>query len=251
MPSVLDIAFAVLFSVVIATIGGAYFDRRFKRQAANGVPDARRNWYRLTLIGEWALVAVTLALWFRERRDWRPLGLVPPTDWRLYLGVALAAIVTAMLLRQNVKIRALSPDDLHRLTPKFTDVEFIIPRSPREYRWFQALSVTAGVCEELLYRGFLTWVVAAYVGTWAALFIVAVMFGLGHAYQGPTGIVKTGVVGLVLGCIVLASGWLIPAMIIHAMIDSASGIAGYAVLGQATRHLAPDHGIIDLPTSSP
>jgi len=78
-----------------------------------------------------------------------------------------------------------------------------------------------------------------------------VMFGLGHAYQGPTGIVKTGVVGLVLGCIVLASGWLIPAMIIHAMIDSASGIAGYAVLGQATRRLAPDHGIIDLPTSSP
>ena len=250
MPSVLDISFAVLFSLVIVPFGGAFFDRWFKRQAARGNPDARRIWYRGTVIELWAYVAVTLALWLREGRDWGMLGLVPPADWRFYVGVSLAVIVAAWSLRQNIKVRALPPDRLQRLAPKFTDVEFLVPRSAAEYRWFQALSVTAGVCEELLYRGFLTWVVAAYVGTWAAVVIVALVFGLGHAYQGPKGILKVGVVGLIFGCIVLASGWLIPAMIIHAMIDSSSGIAGYAVLGQAHRRLAPDPGTIDLPTSS-
>lgn len=231
MPSLLDVSFAVLFSIGLITIGGAYFDRRFKRQLARGVPDARRNWYRGTLIGEWVLTAVTLALWSGAGRPWRALGLEPPTDWRLYVGVALAIVVVAMLLRQNARVRALPPDRLQRLAPKFSAIEFIIPRSAREYRWFQALSWTAGICEELLYRGFLTWVVAAYLGTAAAVLIVSAAFGLGHAYQGRAGIVKTGMVGLIMGCIVLLSGWLIPAMIIHGMIDSASGIAGFAVLG--------------------
>lgn len=231
MPNLIDVSFAVLFSIAIVAIGGAYFDRRFKRQLAQGVPDARRNWYRGTLIGEWVLTAVTLALWSRAGRPWRALGLEPPIDWRLYVGAALALVVVAMLLRQNTKVRALPPDRLQRLAPKFSAVEFIIPRSAREYRWFQAVSWTAGICEEVLYRGFLTWVVAAYLGTAAAVLIASAAFGLGHAYQGKAGILKTALVGVVLGCVVLASGWLIPAMIIHGMIDSASGIAGFTVLG--------------------
>ena len=232
MPTRLDVFFAVLFSIVVVAIGVAYFDRRLKRQLAAGVPNARRNWYRGTIIGEWVLAGTAVALWSREGRPWRALGLEPPTDWRLYVGLALATAVAAMLLRQNVKIRALPPDRLQRLVPKFNDVEFIIPRSPDEYQWFQAVSWTAGVCEELLYRGFLTWVVAAYVGMAPAVVIVSIAFGLGHAYQGPRGVAKTGLVGLVLACIVLLSGWLVPAMIIHGLIDSASGVAGFAVLGK-------------------
>lgn len=124
--------------------------------------------------------------------------------------------------------------------PEFTGVESIVPRTPSEYQWFQAVSWTAGVCEELLYRGFLTWLVAAYAGPAAALVIVSVAFGLGHAYQGPKGVVKVSILGLVFGGIVLVSGWLVPAMLIHTMIDLAGGTAGFALLGQGERRLAAD-----------
>ena len=240
MPSLLDVSFAVLFAIVIVIGGGTYFDRRLKRQLADNVPDARRNWYRGTVIGEWILAALTVVLWSKAGRAWRALGFEPPTDWRLYVGIALAAIVAVFVLRQNAKVRALPPDRLQRLVPKFTGVESIVPRTPSEYQWFQAVSWTAGVCEELLYRGFLTWLVAAYAGPAAALVIVSVAFGLGHAYQGPKGIVKVSMLGVVFGSIVLASGWLIPAMFIHAMIDLAGGTVGFAVLGQGARRLAAD-----------
>jgi len=240
MPTPLDIVFASLFSIAIVVIGGAYVDRRFKGQLAAGVPNARLNWYRLTLVGEWVLAAMTLALWSKEGRPWRALGLVPPGDWRLYVGLGLAIGIGVMLVRQNGRVRALPPDRLQRLAPKFADVVFIIPRSAREYRWFQAVSWTAGVCEELLYRGFLTWIVAAYAGAAAALVIVSLAFGSGHAYQGRKGVLKTAAVGFVLGCVVLLGGWLIPAMFIHGVVDSSSGVAGFAVLRHGDGRLAPD-----------
>ena len=68
MPTRLDVCFAVLFSIVIVAIGVAYFDQRLKRQLAAGVPNARRNWYRGTIIGEWVLAGTAVGLWSREGR---------------------------------------------------------------------------------------------------------------------------------------------------------------------------------------
>jgi uncharacterized protein len=239
MPTPFDLSFAILGFIAV-TCGAAYFNRGFTRRMAEGDPDARRNWYRGTMVGEWALAALAIAAWHAERRPWSALGLVPPTGWRLYVGAGLAVVVAALLLRQTAKFRSLAPDRLERLVPKFAGVELVVPHSVREYQWFMAVSWTAGVCEELLYRGFLTWVVAAYMGTAAALLIVSLAFGLGHAYQGRSGVVKTGVVGLLLGCIVLLSGWLIPAIIIHALIDLSSGVAGFIVLGEGNRRLVAE-----------
>ena len=232
MPSPLDLAFAVLVFIVLVAAATTYSLGRLERRVAEGVTTARRNWYRGTLLGEWAVAAAALAVWSREGRPWQALGLVPPTDWRLYAGVGLAIGVTAVLLRQNASIRGLPADRLDRLAPKLAGVEMIMPHTRREYRWFLAVSWTAGVCEELLYRGFLTWLIASFVGTTAAVVLAAIVFGFAHTYQGPKGIVKTGVVGLVLGGIVLLSGWLVPAMLIHAMIDIAGGVVGLTVLAR-------------------
>jgi membrane protease YdiL (CAAX protease family) len=91
------------------------------------------------------------------------------------------------------------------------------------------VSLTAGFCEELLYRGFLTWLVASYVGLPAAIGVVTVVFGLAHASLGRRGMVNAGLVGLVMSFIVVLTGWLVPAMIVHALIDIASGDVGFAV----------------------
>jgi uncharacterized protein len=230
MPSTLDIAFALLFAVGIAGAAGAYFDRRLKRRIAAGVPNARLNAYRRAAALQWALAAATVLLWWREARPWRALGLVPAMDWRFYVGLLIAGVTLGLVLRQNGAVRRAKPARLEGLAPRLESVEMIVPRTAAEYRWFMLLSVTAGVCEELLYRGFLTWLVAAYVGLVAAIVLVSIAFGLAHAYQGRKGIVKTGAVALVMSGIVVAGGWLVPAMVVHALIDVAGGVVGYAVL---------------------
>jgi membrane protease YdiL (CAAX protease family) len=235
MPSSLDFAFAALFAVVIIPVEVLYFTPRFNAQLAAGVPDTRLRAYRRSAIGQWVFAAVAVLLWARAGRAWTDLGLTPPLDWRLALGVIIVAAVGVMTLRQQRAISRLTGERRAKLRQRLETVAGVLPHNELEYRWFVAVSVTAGVCEELLLRGYLTWLVGAYVGVPAALLLVAVGFGLAHAYQGIRGIVKTGAVGLVLGAIVLATGWLGPAMISHALVDLGAGLLGFTVLKDEPR----------------
>ena len=89
------------------------------------------------------------------------------------------------------------------------------------------MALTAGICEELLYRGWLVNFIAVLThSAWAGVAIGGVLFGLAHAYQGPKGIMATGVLGLVFGAIFVLSGSLFPGQILHAAIDAVNGLVG-------------------------
>lgn len=231
MPTTVDIVFAVLFAILLVALDAWYFLPRDRRRIAAGAPTARWTLYRRTIIGEWVVALAAILLWAREGRSWGALGLQPPTDWRLVTGLALAVVTAALAVRQAASIRRFSSERLEKIRPRLASVDLLEPRTAAEYRWFMALSITAGVCEELLYRGFLTWLLASYMPLVLAIIIVSIAFGFGHGYQGVKGIVKTGTVGLIMSLIVLASGWLIPAMVIHAILDISGGIVSFRVLG--------------------
>ena len=61
------------------------------------------------------------------------------------------------------------------------------------------------------------------IGLWPAVVVSSIIFGLGHAYQGKVGILKTGAVGLVMALLVVFSGSLWIAILVHAVVDITSG----------------------------
>jgi membrane protease YdiL (CAAX protease family) len=98
----------------------------------------------------------------------------------------------------------------------------LLPRTAEE-RWaFAGLAVTAGICEELLFRGFgiayVRWLWPGATHAWLIV-LTAVPFGFAHLYQGVRGVVLTGVVGAFLASLVLGSGSLVPAMLLHGLLD--------------------------------
>ena len=99
----------------------------------------------------------------------------------------------------------------------------LLPHDTRELRGFYAVSFTAGTCEEILYRGFLPWVLGLAMPLPMAFVSAAILFGLGHVYQGPAGVVKTSILGVVMGGLVWLSGSLLPAVVLHIAIDAING----------------------------
>jgi len=78
------------------------------------------------------------------------------------------------------------------------------------------------------------------VGLWPAVALSSVIFGMGHAYQGFPGIVKTTLVGLGMALLTVFSGSLLVAMVLHTVIDLTSGrMMGAALKG---RELDQDQG---------
>jgi membrane protease YdiL (CAAX protease family) len=232
MPTSLDVAFVLLFTVVVTVFDMLYFVPRFKADAKAGVLGARLRAYRRTVFGQWGFALAAVFIWMRAGRSWSELGVMPRGFAGLIGSTVIVALMAALTVQQMRAIGRITPERREALRPKLDYVEYLLPHSRRELAWFTALSITAGVCEELLYRGFLLWVLKAYVAIALAAVIGVALFGVLHLYQGRQGAIKAAAAGAVMTLIYLATHWLVPAMVVHALVDLSGGTLGFKVLGE-------------------
>jgi membrane protease YdiL (CAAX protease family) len=93
-------------------------------------------------------------------------------------------------------------------------------RGPSEWPGAVALSLAAGIGEELFFRLTLPLLVAMVTGSGLAGFAVGlVAFGASHRHQGWVGVLATGIVGVFLAGLYLLTGRLWLAMLVHVVID--------------------------------
>jgi len=105
--------------------------------------------------------------------------------------------------------------------------ERILPQSTKERMPFVALAITAGCCEEFLYRGFAMAAFArAGFPVWVSVVVSSVLFGAAHLYQGRGGLIGTGILGLLFGAFRAWTGSLFPVAAWHAAVDVVAGVAG-------------------------
>jgi uncharacterized protein len=110
-------------------------------------------------------------------------------------------------------------------------VKLLIPRTAGEMVMWVALSVTAGFCEELIFRGYLQRQFLALTGKEeAAVVLQGIVFGAAHLYQGWKGAVTIAVYGGLFGALAAWRKSLRPGMIQHAGQDTFTGlVASFAV----------------------
>lgn len=99
----------------------------------------------------------------------------------------------------------------------------LLPRTASERRAFVALSLTAGVAEEVAYRGYAIALLLPFLGAAGSVAASSVLFGALHAYQGVLGMARTTGVGVVMAVGLLASGSLWPCILAHAAYDVVAG----------------------------
>jgi len=135
--------------------------------------------------------------------------------WGFSAAFAGGSLLQVVLVRRSATAR-------EKMLRPFKRLAFILPVTQEERAWFAFVSVTAGICEEILYRGFLIRYLSNgpwHAGLWIALAIASISFGLAHGYQGLSGIIGTAVLGAAMAMLFLASGSLWLPMALHAIID--------------------------------
>jgi membrane protease YdiL (CAAX protease family) len=181
----------------------------------------RRMWWRAIAM-QWGLTAIVLAVWLRHYRSLITLGLgLEPTAGLAGVLVGLTTIVSLVVRQRGAIARdeTLRARARERLAP----VERLMPHAAGEYPLFAVLACTAGLCEEFLFRGWLLWYTAHFVPFLVACLLQALVFGVAHFYQGARGVLLTGLAGAFFTGVLLVSGSLWPAMLIHALMDLHAG----------------------------
>jgi len=106
-------------------------------------------------------------------------------------------------------------------------IQILLPQGAAEKVLWIAVSVSAGICEELAFRGYFQRQFAALARSrWIALIAQAALFGISHGYQGIEACVRIALFGLLFGVLALWRSSLRPGMVAHAWGDIASGIFG-------------------------
>ncbi len=202
--------------------------------AAAGVPDeeeleelpgARRVLYLSTVVSVGTLALVTWAVAALTGLDGGDLGwrAGPPRELALWtVGVSLAGLGVVWALTRLGQLLGAEESPL---------VRFLLPTNRGERWGFAVVAAVAGVGEEYLFRGFLLHGLADWTGSvWLAVALVSVSFGVGHGYQRAIGVVRAGVLGLLLALPVMFTGSLYPAIVAHFWINLAIGLGGWRTL---------------------
>jgi membrane protease YdiL (CAAX protease family) len=171
-------------------------------------------------------ILFVLALVSTRLRDggWAALGFRRPKSWAVVIGLALGAALLRLALGQFV----IEPVTAHVWPPIVGPKGFDkIAGDPRAALAALGLIWTfAAFGEEIGYRGYLMKRAADVGGgtrlAWiAGLVLSSALFGYGHFYKGPAGIVDSGVAGLILGGVYLLSGrCLWTGILAHGLIDT-------------------------------
>jgi hypothetical protein len=175
----------------------------------------------------WTMVLPGIVLWLIETRSWDSLRLVFPQGWRLWGTIALLLILIAAFARTIARLAR--NRRRKRIKLGNPSVEKYSPHTRYELGWWVMLSLSAGFCEEWIFRGYLIWAFQSTLGLWGAAALSVVVFAFAHAYQGAKGVLATGIAGAVLTLVVLVSGSLIPAMLLHALVDIEQGLVAWLV----------------------
>jgi len=187
--------------------------------------------YASTIAFQWFAVAVVAWRAWAHGFTASQLGLTVPDRTRILVASIVGAATIAALQWLNLRRVGRIPVEARGSLQAIA--ERILPQSTVELLPYLALAITAGLCEEFLYRGF-AMAVLIHVGlqAWAVVVLSSVLFGLAHSYQGRGGIVMTLLIGLILGSSRFFYGSLVPAIFWHSAVDVVAGTVG-------PRYLAP------------
>ena len=218
-----------LILVAIAVVGlpslSLLYALRAREARASGDLIGR---YVQTMVRGWLIAAATLIAWGASGRSFDALGLAWPPGALGLLGLWLSAAAFAFLLYSSTFGTRNFEDELPRLKRNLDRLK-LAPRNLSELAVFIPVAVTAGIWEELFYRGFLMWFFAPIGGPVGAALISSLIFGAGHAYQGAGGVLRTTLVGLAFAAFYWATGSLWWLMIIHAAVDIFAGVLAYRI----------------------
>jgi uncharacterized protein len=162
---------------------------------------------------------------------WSAIGFRRPISWLRLVFIALAAALLRIVLGDFV----IEPLAAHWWPPIHAPAgtEHIAGNIKMALLWLLIIWTFAAFGEEISYRGYLT-LRAADVGGrstaayWLGTILVSVLFGYGHYYKGPTGILDSSVAGFILGSAYLLAGRNLWAPVLaHGFIDTVGVIVAF------------------------
>ena len=218
----------ILFLLFYEPVIG-YFDfQRFKQKVKTD-SNARIKYYNNAIIRLWIPTIIILLLIGLTELSFKEIGLTIPTinteplgKWVTYLGLVIGLLYLLFVLyyiigfhfsdkiKRELSIKKKEEWEQSVIAP-------LLPVSEKEKKRWNYVSLTAGLTEEVIYRGFTVFALAYLFpnfSIWAIILLSSILFGLAHTYQGfLMGFLRTTIFAILFCIIFMSMGSVIPLII--------------------------------------
>jgi uncharacterized protein len=175
-------------------------------------PSTKLTYYGTTIVVEWILAGY--AAWRLQRMHvcLKSLIDIPSTakSWLIDIGITVGFFLVWAAIGQGLTV-LLKPG-----TPRHM---ILLPSNPMELAFWILMSLSAGFCEELAFRGYLQKALEFSTSAGIAIVTQGIIFGLVHFYQGIKLVTIIIVLGTMLGLLAHWRRKLWPGMMFHALQD--------------------------------
>ncbi len=204
----------VLVLVVLGLYGYWAIFRAARAQA--GLGPSRPTMYLRTIFFELLFLGIVMvgvklrggSLESVLGQRWKSVG-----QMFLDLGLGIALLVFSMLVVSMI-------GGHQRSGAAGQSIGFLLPQTRLEMVLWMLLSLTAGICEEAIYRGYLQRQLGALTrSVWVGVLLSAVAFGGAHLYQGVGRAASIAVMGIVFGCFAYWRKTVRPGIFAHTLQD--------------------------------
>ncbi len=177
--------------------------------------------YNSSMILLWATAIIILIGWAITRRPWSEIGFAFEWSPAMVGAFAVVAVISAYLLFELIRsfFSARSREKMRNEMARLKDAVHIIPRTAKEYRRAMMLAVTAGITEEIIFRGYLIWALSQFMHLWIAALIAVAHFVFLHRYQGWYGMKRVAVITATVTLLFVLTNSLAAAILLHILVD--------------------------------
>lgn len=216
--------FTLYIGLVLPLLGKKRYQKFLKEVTIN--PDVRSRYYLRILLNQWSMVIVVGIIMLLGSVSPSMLGLQTPATWE-FTFLLIIEVVVLLLVVQIVLQRYTSKKRRARLIRRLLAIKQLLPHTPRERILWLLVSITAGICEEIIFRGFLPWYffqAGAFIGLQITFLVTmifsTILFGFVHLYQGWRGMLGVTLLGAFFAYCYAFTGSLILSIIMHILLDA-------------------------------
>lgn len=194
------------FNLLVAIIGGNEMD-------LSGL-DPVLFLFLPTVVMLWGIVLIVLLALWREKASFSSIGLGFPTLTQISTGVLFFLVSSFILMVFQLILTALG-FDFNENTNE------ILAVAGEHMGWWLVVAVTAAICEEVIYRGYLMTRMKGVFNSGWVIPVIASMFAFssGHLYQGYGGAILIGIYGMMFCLLYIYTGSIWPGIIAHFLQD--------------------------------
>lgn len=223
----------ILFTLIYEPIFGFFDFQKFKKKVKTDDKE-RIIFYKKSIISLWVPTLFILGLVASTDLTLEQIGLKSVSmhterlgRWITYSAITIGIIFTLFILffaigyRFNSKIKT-SMDKMKKGESQKNRHGEMMPVTEKEKKLWTIVSLTAGITEEIIYRGFLIFAIGYLIpdlSIWIVLGLASILFGLAHTYQGISGVIRTTLVGFWFSVVYVGIESIIPLILFHALVD--------------------------------